>query len=69
MNRNFWRVNEDPTYDDDGVIADEYIDDSDWEYAFGSDQGWTEKAIAEYESKQRSAALENFDPYGAVKVK
>lgn len=62
MNSKFWQVNEDPSYDEDGVL-NEYIDDSDWEQAFQSDEGWTEKAIREYEARQHSVELENFDPY------
>jgi hypothetical protein len=62
MNRNFWQVNEDPSYDEDGVLAAEFIDDSDWEYAFESNEGWTEKAIKDYEARLQANELESFDP-------
>lgn len=49
----FHRINEDPTYDDDGILVDE-------------DADWTDAVIEKFEDQEYSAELENFDPYGTV---
>lgn len=37
----FHRINEDPTYDDDGVCVDEdHIDPAEWDAAFPEGDGW-----------------------------
>ena len=49
----FHRLNEDPFYDDDGILIDE-------------DADWTDAAVSEFEAQQYSAELENFDPFETV---
>lgn len=46
----FWQLNEDPFYDDDGVLVDEdYIDPEEWDEAFPPEE-----------------VDENYDPFATV---
>lgn len=53
----YWKLNEDPTYDEDGVLVDEdHIDPEEWDAAF------PEKTSKEVEA----CYIQDCDPYSTI---